>query len=577
MELKPVKGLRPFTKFLMTIGELPSSYLVSMTYEEQLLWFCNYLQNVVIPTINNNSEAVVELQEFVSNYFDNLDVQDEIDHKLNEMAESGELAEIIAAYISINAIFSYDTIADMAASDVLEDGNDVYCLGKDTYNDGKGAFYKIREITISDVIDGYNIVAITNSEDLIGERLPNYEINEINSAIDTINNTTIPDLQDQIDTINNTTIPGIQDDITTINETTIPAIEGNITTITETTIPTIEGDINTINNTTIPAIQGDISGLEQDVDELTKRYKMLIIGDSFSTGTASGTPLWYTYVADWHNLDYYSKAVDGCGYATGTKTFLQQLQEANSDSSLVNDDVKEIYILGGLNDIGNASLSDNDFATAVANTINYAEANFTKALIYVVGIFPFQWYNFYSGNACLTNNTRAAMLQAHLSYACLSNATTDRVIFKNAEYFGLTAPGYFGTANSSNQKHPSALGEKEIANFIENGEKQYGFTDALSSGSDLRNTPLVCSNGSASIVKVDSWGIGIQISNYVATNAFNLQLTGLPNVTIFLPVTDENGHFAFAYRDLNDDKYQMFANVGLNSGTIFMTIPWQLM
>ena len=46
MELKPVKGLRPFTKFLMTIGELPSSYLVSMTYEEQLLWFCNYLQNL---------------------------------------------------------------------------------------------------------------------------------------------------------------------------------------------------------------------------------------------------------------------------------------------------------------------------------------------------------------------------------------------------------------------------------------------------------------------------------------------------------------------------------------------------
>ena len=203
--MKEVKGLRPFTKFLMTIGELPSSYLVSMTYEEQLIWLCNYLQNVVIPTVNNNGEAVeelqnlfVQLQEYVDNYFENLDVQEEINNKLDDMAESGELAEIIAEYINMNAVFVYDTIASMAAAENLQDGSSAYCLGKDTYNDGKGAFYKIREITISDVIDGFLIVAITNTEDLIGERLPNYYIN---------------DLQDQIDTINNTTIPGVEDEI----------------------------------------------------------------------------------------------------------------------------------------------------------------------------------------------------------------------------------------------------------------------------------------------------------------------------------------------------------------------------
>lgn len=205
MDLKPVKGLRPFTKFLMTIGELPSSYLVSMTYEEQLIWLCNYLQNVVIPTVNNNGEAVEELQnlfvqltEYVDNYFENLDVQEEINNKLDDMAESGELAEIIAEYINMNAVFDYDTISDMASAENLQDGACAYCLGKDTYDDGKGAFYKIREITISDVVDGFLIVAITNTQDLIGERLPNYYIN---------------DLQDQIDTINNTTIPGVEDEI----------------------------------------------------------------------------------------------------------------------------------------------------------------------------------------------------------------------------------------------------------------------------------------------------------------------------------------------------------------------------
>ena len=101
-DLKPIQGLRPFTKFCMTIGNLPASYLASMTYEEQLLWFCDYLQNTVIPTVNNNAEAVEELQNlyvqlknYVDHYFDNLDVQNEINNKLDDMASDGTLENII--------------------------------------------------------------------------------------------------------------------------------------------------------------------------------------------------------------------------------------------------------------------------------------------------------------------------------------------------------------------------------------------------------------------------------------------------------------------------------------------------
>lgn len=96
---------RPFKKLVMTIGELPTSFVESMTYYELLAWFVNYLETVIIPTVNNNAEAVqelqdlfVELRKFVDEYFDNLDVQDEIDNKLDRMAESGELGEIIKNY-----------------------------------------------------------------------------------------------------------------------------------------------------------------------------------------------------------------------------------------------------------------------------------------------------------------------------------------------------------------------------------------------------------------------------------------------------------------------------------------------
>lgn len=101
-ELKPIQGLSPFKQFCCTIGNLPSSYLVSMTYEEQLLWLCDYLKNTVIPTVNNNAEAVAELQNlyvklknYVDNYFTSLDVQNEINNKLDEMATDGTLARII--------------------------------------------------------------------------------------------------------------------------------------------------------------------------------------------------------------------------------------------------------------------------------------------------------------------------------------------------------------------------------------------------------------------------------------------------------------------------------------------------
>ena len=52
-------------------------------------------QNIVGEQAETLTNAFNNLKNYVDNYFDNLDVQDEINNKLNEMAESGKLAEII--------------------------------------------------------------------------------------------------------------------------------------------------------------------------------------------------------------------------------------------------------------------------------------------------------------------------------------------------------------------------------------------------------------------------------------------------------------------------------------------------
>ena len=88
--------ITPVSRFLLTIGQLPSSYIVSMTYEEQLLWLCNFLEKEVVPKTNASIEAVNELREYIHDYFENLDVTEEINNKLDDMVESGELQELLS-------------------------------------------------------------------------------------------------------------------------------------------------------------------------------------------------------------------------------------------------------------------------------------------------------------------------------------------------------------------------------------------------------------------------------------------------------------------------------------------------
>lgn len=104
-EFQPMNHLSRLQNFICTIGNLPTSYVLSMSYEEQVWWLCNFLETKIFPAIENNTEitektqkAFLELQQYVSDYFNNLDVQDEINNKLDEMLEDGSLSTLIFAH-----------------------------------------------------------------------------------------------------------------------------------------------------------------------------------------------------------------------------------------------------------------------------------------------------------------------------------------------------------------------------------------------------------------------------------------------------------------------------------------------
>ena len=97
----------PFKHLIMTIGELPTSFVDSMSYYECMAWLVNYIQNTVIPAVNNNAAAtqelqdiVVQMKQYMDNYFDNLDVQQEIDNKLDEMFANGQLDLLFQKYVN---------------------------------------------------------------------------------------------------------------------------------------------------------------------------------------------------------------------------------------------------------------------------------------------------------------------------------------------------------------------------------------------------------------------------------------------------------------------------------------------
>lgn len=83
---------------------LPLVYDDSLSYYELLCKVVDYL-NTTMENVNTLGEDVVninkvynQLQDYVNNYFSTLDVQEEINNKLDEMANNGELYNIIKRY-----------------------------------------------------------------------------------------------------------------------------------------------------------------------------------------------------------------------------------------------------------------------------------------------------------------------------------------------------------------------------------------------------------------------------------------------------------------------------------------------
>ena len=144
-----IEGLK---RLCVTIGNLPSSYVDSLSYYECLMWLCNYIEKTIVPAINENSEAVKEIQEYVDKYLEDMD----------EVKE--QIVEILANLTVLNAQVQTNTedITDLYQKLDLEIGN------LKTYIDNL-------------VYENYNILKqyIDYNDEVLDNKITNIQIGEI--------------------------------------------------------------------------------------------------------------------------------------------------------------------------------------------------------------------------------------------------------------------------------------------------------------------------------------------------------------------------------------------------------------
>lgn len=102
IEPQTITGI--FTNYIAKT--LPLAFDDSMSYYECLCALLEYINEDVVPDINNTNAGLSELQTFytqlqnyVNHYFDNLDVQNEINNKLDTMVTDGSLTLLIKDYV----------------------------------------------------------------------------------------------------------------------------------------------------------------------------------------------------------------------------------------------------------------------------------------------------------------------------------------------------------------------------------------------------------------------------------------------------------------------------------------------
>ena len=171
MSLKPskYKNAKPFKAFIQQT--LPTIYDDSLSYSE-LLYKVLYNMNLLVENNNLLISDIQKLYEYTNDYFENLNVQTEIDNKLEQMYTSGQLDELFKKYLDPEI----DKI-NTAINDNFDEQNDKIAVLEsrmDTFSSlpsGSTA----GDAELQDIRVGYDGTTYPNAGDAVRTQIENLE------------------------------------------------------------------------------------------------------------------------------------------------------------------------------------------------------------------------------------------------------------------------------------------------------------------------------------------------------------------------------------------------------------------
>lgn len=205
----------------------------------------------------------------------------------------------------------------------------------------------------------------------------------------------------------------------------------------------------------------DISKNTQDISVINttiSNYQynsgyMVTFGDSYADSTTAQNtwPYWlHQYIP---TLTLKNYAVSGAGFNVDTRTFINQINNANTDSTLDKSKVKLAVLAGGRNDI----LNYNNAKTKIQECVNLMITIFPNAQILIVPMLYDDGYLPAESREKLAGLTRGAEL--------ITNHTPNAETLKFAYIWLKGETGSVGPDSI----HPNQLGAQTIAKYIYNG------------------------------------------------------------------------------------------------------------
>ena len=170
--ISEVPALEPFRYWCQKV--LPLVYDDSLSYYELLCKVAQYVNKCIegldatASNVQNLYKAYTQLQEWVNHYFDSLDVQQEINKKLDAMFASGVFDVIISNYFKDTAIV-FENVAEMKSSDKLHIGSTAITLGYYKAGDNGGSIFNIIKPPLE---NSQNLIGINIKNGLFAELTP---------------------------------------------------------------------------------------------------------------------------------------------------------------------------------------------------------------------------------------------------------------------------------------------------------------------------------------------------------------------------------------------------------------------